>query len=318
MTQRSYFWARHGSTADDTAENAGRSVSPPRSAASHAQHRLPPNSGASPSAGAGAGPSSFSSSHSSSPSPSPSINPYASAVRSMLLDATKQTPDSSTHTQQQQQHPTPPASTLPANLRRTSRAHSESAPVPPSSRLLEGASAAATAAAHGAQQKTWHSGGSAAQPSRRPTSSNVTHGAVPTTAAAALVSHGSSRDTRCEQIVQNFYSKTAQVVAHLRGDGADAESGGSAMYASSASSSVADVGSTGRRINKWFNISLEDIADAKEEAKLWRHAATAIAQASRYQQQTPPPMVIDVCLDVSAVLPDDELQVTDIFGRPWS
>ncbi|KAJ2547392.1 autophagy protein 13, partial [Coemansia sp. RSA 1933] len=89
------------------------------------------------------------------------------------------------------------------------------------------------------------------------------------------------------------------------------------MYASSASSSVADVGATGRRINKWFNMSLEDIADAKEEAKLWRHTVAAIALGQR-QPLTPPPMVIEVCLDVSAVQPDDELQVADIYGRPWS
>ncbi|KAJ1769616.1 autophagy protein 13 [Coemansia sp. RSA 1813] len=341
MAQRSFFWPRHGNTAssvadNDTFEHAGRSVSPPQNAPSHAQHRLPANSGAGP------GPSSFSSSYSSSPSPS--INPYASAARPVLLDATKQTSDSSALTQQQQQqkhqhqHSPNARSTLPANLRRTNnRVHSESAPVPPPSRLLEGAAAAT----HGVQQQTWHSGSSTTQPSgsRRPLSqasqeplaSNVTAAHGPKSAAAATpASHGSSRDTRCEQIVQNFYSKTAQVIAHLRGDGSgarndgmDAETGSSAMYASSASSSVADVGTTGRRINKWFNISLEDIADVKEEAKLWRHAATTIAQSARYQQhqqkhQAPPPMVIEVCLDVSAVLPDDELQVTDIFGRPWS
>ncbi|KAJ2537009.1 hypothetical protein EV175_006759, partial [Coemansia sp. RSA 1933] len=206
MAQRPFFWPRHGNTAasNDAAENAGRSVSPPRNTAAHSQHRLPPNSGASPSAGAGPGPSSFSSSHSSSPSPSPSINPYASAARSALLDVAKQGPSSAAHTQRAS-----PTSTLPGNLRRTtSRAHSESAPVPVSSRLYEGASAAAatTTAAH-QQMQAWHSGSGSRRPvsgaHAEPLASSVTsaHGQI-STAAAAPTLHGSGRDTRCEQIVQ--------------------------------------------------------------------------------------------------------------------
>ncbi|KAJ2757688.1 autophagy protein 13, partial [Coemansia sp. BCRC 34490] len=93
------------------------------------------------------------------------------------------------------------------------------------------------------------------------------------------------------------------------------------MYASSASSSVADVGATGRRINKWFSMSLEDVGDAREEAKFWRNAVAATSGTHQHQQQQsqqPPPMIIEVCLDVSGVLPDDELQVADVAGRPWS
>ncbi|KAI9500291.1 autophagy-related protein 13-domain-containing protein [Coemansia spiralis] len=331
----------------------------PLNAATYLQSRLPPNSG-SPSAGIAA-PSSFSSSYSSSPSPSPSINPYAGAIRSMLHathssastlaeQSSKAQADSTAKTR------ATAGSTLPANLHRTnsSRTYSDSAPpLPP--RYLEGG-----AYSGNSQHQLQHNPGDIkrqslqrASPKTRQEHVAIAPASTPTAAASAstapataapITSHG-SRDTRCEQIVQNFYSKAAQIVAHLRGhgigssryshdvntdfeaisttlpqsrlmtSGATGQSTSSAMYASSASSSVIDVGSTGRRVNKWFNINLEDIVDAKEEAKFWRHAVTTGAHAF---PQGPPPMFIEVCLDVSAVSPSDELQVTDIFGRPWS
>ncbi|KAJ1857541.1 autophagy protein 13 [Coemansia sp. RSA 1822] len=128
-----------------------------------------------------------------------------------------------------------------------------------------------------------------------------------------------NKDARSEQIVQNFYSKAAQVIAHLRAhrhiDRMDSESAmlvrantSSLMYASSTSSSAVDIGSGGRRINKWFNLHLEDIDSIRDEARLWRHAVSS--------EQRPPPMFIDVYLDVSGVC--EELQVTDVFGRPWT
>ncbi|KAJ2021590.1 autophagy protein 13, partial [Coemansia sp. S85] len=156
----------------------------------------------------------------------------------------------------------------------------------------------------------------------------------------------SNRDARCEQIIQNFYSKVAQVIAHLRAyspahtnssyrydstytDGTSAmlppsrlmaASGGgqsgspAAADASSASSSLIDVGASGRRINKWFNLDLEDIAEVKEEVKLWRHAVVGMLPSLAPL----PPMIIEVCLDISGLSLDDELQVADIYGRPWN
>ncbi|KAJ2794921.1 autophagy protein 13, partial [Coemansia furcata] len=87
-----------------------------------------------------------------------------------------------------------------------------------------------------------------------------------------------------------------------------------AVDASSASSSLIDVGTSGRRVNKWFNLDLEDIAEVKEEAKLWRHAVIGVHPF----QAPPPPMIIEVCLDISGLSLDDELQVADIYGRTWN
>ncbi|KAJ2004169.1 D-tyrosyl-tRNA(Tyr) deacylase [Coemansia thaxteri] len=93
-----------------------------------------------------------------------------------------------------------------------------------------------------------------------------------------------------------------------------AQSGSPTVGPSSASSSVVDVASNGRRINKWFNLDLEDIPEVKEEVKPWRYAAVA----AHSSQPAPPPMIIEVCLDVSNLSEGDELQLSDIFGRQWN
>ncbi|KAJ2520184.1 autophagy protein 13, partial [Coemansia sp. RSA 2049] len=337
MAQRSFFWPRHGGNAapnrennDNNSNSTGYSGPTEHSGGSQTlaaleahqhqhQHRQPGNSTG------GAGASSFASSHSSShsPSPSPSIDPYASAVRSMLADAARQTADSSVP---RLSAGAGAGATLPANLRRASRTHSESAPLPPSPLLLEGRAWGGGPVPQ--QQKAWsrmsqdQPQASVAAVAHAQTSAAAASAPAPVLASSSVAPHG-SRDTRCEQIVQNFYAKTAQVIAHLRGggNGGDAEAGSSTMYASSASSSVADVGATGRRINKWFSMSLEDVGDAREEAKFWRNAVAATSGTHQHQQQQsqqPPPMIIEVCLDVSGVQPDDELQVADVAGRPWS
>ncbi|KAJ2871035.1 autophagy protein 13, partial [Coemansia aciculifera] len=293
------------------------------------QPRLPPNS-TSPlvhaSANTGPAPSSFSSSYSSSPSPSPSINPYAGSLRSMLQGARPN----------QAQTPTPITtkatgltSTMPANIRRS---RGSDVAEPP---------AAATPTSGSAQVLPHTTDYRRLQPQPQPQSQQR----LPQPLKPVQPST-SNRDARCEQIIQNFYSKVAQVVAHLRAyspahtnssyrydstytDGTSAmlppsrlmaaSTGGqsgspAAVDASSASSSLIDVGASGRRVNKWFNLDLEDIAEVKEEAKLWRHAAIGVHPS----QEPPPPMIVEVCLDVSSLSLDDELQVADIYGRPWN
>ncbi|KAJ2505028.1 autophagy protein 13, partial [Coemansia sp. RSA 2052] len=386
MTQRPSFWSRHASPRSDNprqsnsttrdsghAQHQGQGLvardhlhdnddhdhssaassyycdersHAPSATPAYLQPRLPSNSAASPvantSANTAPAPSSFSSSYSSSPSPSPSINPYAGSLRSMLQGARP------SQTQPQALPSTPkalgPSSTMPANIRRSGGpepASSSTSPLP-SRHSTEGA---AQAALHTTDYRRLQP---QPQPQLQPQPQPQPQPQQRSPQAARLGS--SNRDARCEQIVQNFYSKVAQVIAHLRvytsahthnsyrydstyTEGASAilppsrlmatstggQSGSSpvAVDASSASSSLIDVGASGRRVNKWFNLDLEDIAEVKEEAKLWRHAAIA-AHPSQAAGPHPPPMIIEVYLDVSSLSLDDELQVADIYGRPWN
>ncbi|KAJ2726044.1 autophagy protein 13 [Coemansia sp. Benny D115] len=332
------------------------------------QTRLPPNSASS--ANPAHHPASFSSEQSSSPSPSPSINPYSAvpaggSLRNMLHGTGGSTrPRSQSQSQSQSVARTPqfgsPIGTMPANIRRSDtvaqQLQQRSPPLPaqqtryrqsvvpteyvdddshPSTSRLQHQQTRPSTRRTRSSSEAPASGAppTAAHQPQQPQQPGTAAAATTTTAAAAL--HSGTRDARCEQIMQNFYSKAVQVVAHLRGGRTAAAIGhpmarfGSRRQTdlhaaapaepSSASSSIADVigasssglaGSGGRKVNRWFNLDLEDIGEAKEEAKPWRHAVVASAQ--------PPPMFIEVCLDVSRLSPADELQLADIYGRPWS
>ncbi|KAJ1958617.1 autophagy protein 13, partial [Dipsacomyces acuminosporus] len=83
-----------------------------------------------------------------------------------------------------------------------------------------------------------------------------------------------------------------------------------------ASSSTADLSATGRRLNKWFNLELEDVDGVKAEVRFWRNAV--VRSFASLPQQPMPPMYIEVCLDISRLPSNGELQVADVFGRPWT
>lgn len=282
-----------------TSNNSGSKQPKDRQASTSTIARLPPNSGSPRTAARGGhshqqqkqqqvvASSSFSSSHSSvaSLSPSPSLDPYTGSLRAMFRNNQQESVDNDNETGGSDDH----------------RRHS-----PKQQSLLQS-----------------------------PTeSSNALH------ATTTMRNTNTNRDIRCEQIIQNFYSKTAQVIAHLRGYTAahssayrfdstytDSSSttpsfrlaavgnsaGSLANTTTSASSSMADLGSSGRRVNKWFNLKLDDIPGVKEEVRPWRQAAIN-AHTLRLGV---PPMIIDICLDISGMSSSDELQVIDIFGRPW-
>ncbi|KAJ3164592.1 autophagy protein 13 [Geranomyces variabilis] len=81
---------------------------------------------------------------------------------------------------------------------------------------------------------------------------------------------GTAGPERAEQIVQNVYTKVAQVIAQARATGLPP-------------------GAHSRKANKWFNLETYDIDSLREQLKYWR--AHAVSQ--------PQPLFIDVYLDIS-------------------
>ncbi|KND02920.1 uncharacterized protein SPPG_02001 [Spizellomyces punctatus DAOM BR117] len=91
---------------------------------------------------------------------------------------------------------------------------------------------------------------------------------------------------RAEQIIQNVYSKVAQVIVQAR-----------------ATEHARRSLSSGRKLNKWFNLETLDIESLKEELKYWRaHAITS---------PQPPPLIIDIFLDLSALTASQVLMLRD-------
>ncbi|KAJ1923653.1 autophagy protein 13 [Tieghemiomyces parasiticus] len=106
--------------------------------------------------------------------------------------------------------------------------------------------------------------------------------------------HMPARDNRGEQITQNVFAKFAQIVVRSRYDTDD---------------TVHDLAPPSSRTNKWFNLETEDTEAVRTEAKFWRTACLLSAP--------PPPMFIEVYLDLSCLTDRQTLVVTDDRLRRW-
>ncbi|KAJ1974768.1 autophagy protein 13 [Dimargaris xerosporica] len=120
----------------------------------------------------------------------------------------------------------------------------------------------------------------------------------------SISSHAApARDSRGEQITQNFFAKFAQIVTQTRQSGIvlDPASVGSPALRPQAASV---------RMNKWFNLELEDREPVRSEVRFWRTAALL--------STPPPPLIVEVYLDVSDLRDNQMLVVTDDRLRRWT
>ncbi|ORY06292.1 hypothetical protein K493DRAFT_310625 [Basidiobolus meristosporus CBS 931.73] len=106
----------------------------------------------------------------------------------------------------------------------------------------------------------------------------VTDSPPPSSAYAPSVASTSAslsgRNQRCEQIAQNFYTKVTQILLQSR-----------ILHSSPTTSSST------KKVNKWFNLELEDYKTYKTELKYWRtNCLSAVS---------PSPMIIEIYLDAS-------------------
>ncbi|KAI9488025.1 autophagy-related protein 13-domain-containing protein [Zychaea mexicana] len=112
---------------------------------------------------------------------------------------------------------------------------------------------------------------------------------------------------KLEHIVQNFYTKTAQVVVQARLD--PEQQGSTNRRSSSSSSTLASNSSKTNKPNKWFNIATQDIDFLREELKFWR------ALSIQSEAGEPPPLILDVVLDVSQLTQSQILVLADDPSR---
>ncbi|RCI05474.1 autophagy- protein 13, partial [Rhizopus stolonifer] len=120
-------------------------------------------------------------------------------------------------------------------------------------------------------------------------SSNNPSSAIPTGPSTST----NIRNSKLDQIIQNFYTKTVQIV--IQGRCHDTRYGKRASLKGSSSS---------RKINKWFNIATDDVEVLKEELKYWRTIAIQ-------SDKEPPPMILDIYLDTSKLSFNQSLIVAD-------
>ncbi|CAO3642403.1 unnamed protein product [Mucor fragilis] len=120
----------------------------------------------------------------------------------------------------------------------------------------------------------------------------------PAAPSGPSTSSASTRNSKLDQIIQNFYTKTAQIIIQARcTPGHDARYGKSINLKGS---------TTAKKMNKWFNIATEDAELLREDLKYWR---TMAVQST--EDREPPPMILDIYLDTSKLSHNQSLVVAD-------
>ncbi|KAL0140256.1 autophagy-related protein 13-domain-containing protein [Mucor lusitanicus] len=121
----------------------------------------------------------------------------------------------------------------------------------------------------------------------------------PAAPSGPSTSSTSTRNSKLDQIIQNFYTKTAQIVIQARCTPShDARYGKPTHLRGS---------STTKKMNKWFNIATEDVELLREDLKYWRTMAVQSAEDNK----EPPPMILDIYLDTSKLSHNQSLVVAD-------
>ncbi|KAJ5616839.1 hypothetical protein N7537_001953 [Penicillium hordei] len=99
--------------------------------------------------------------------------------------------------------------------------------------------------------------------------------------------------TRLNQIISNYHTKAALIILHSR----------------IALPPSYNKGSESPRVNRWFNVELDDTDVLREPLRPWR---TCDATDNR-----PPPLVIETYLDTKALTNNQSLVILDENGKRW-
>ncbi|CAB4432415.1 unnamed protein product [Rhizophagus irregularis] len=114
------------------------------------------------------------------------------------------------------------------------------------------------------------------------------------------------RQSKADQIVQNFYTKVAQIITQARLIQYDSLSSGNIPLNTNLTLNPRQAS---KRPNKWFNLEIWDSDDVyKEDLKDWRHTATSTGLP-------PDPMTIEFFLDTSELPKNKILVITDEIRR---
>jgi len=98
---------------------------------------------------------------------------------------------------------------------------------------------------------------------------------------------------RLNQVVQNFHTKAALIILHSRADLSPA-------YSSKTNE---------KRVNKWFNIELDETDDYLEDIKRWKRIDV--------QTEKPPPLIIEVYLTTETLPQGQRLVILDDDQKRW-
>lgn len=98
---------------------------------------------------------------------------------------------------------------------------------------------------------------------------------------------------RLNQVIQNFHTKAALIILHSRVDLSPAYS----------------KGKDEKRVNRWFNIELDETDDYKDDIRKWK--------TCDLKENRPPPLIIEILLNTDALNQSQRLVILDEDGRRY-
>jgi autophagy-related protein 13 len=98
---------------------------------------------------------------------------------------------------------------------------------------------------------------------------------------------------RLNQVVQNFFSKSVLIILHSRVDLPPA-------YAKNSDT---------RRVNRWFNIELQETEDYRDEIRRWKTCDV--------RDDRPPTLSLEIFLTTDALPQGQRLVIVDEDGKRW-
>ncbi|EER23799.1 hypothetical protein CPC735_051690 [Coccidioides posadasii C735 delta SOWgp] len=100
-----------------------------------------------------------------------------------------------------------------------------------------------------------------------------------------------SPSQKLDQIIQNYHTKAALVILHSRVDLSPATYHGVI------------------RTNKWFNVEVNETEDLKDSLGVWKY--------SNCTDSRPPPLIIEIYLDLTQLTNNQSLVIIDVSGKRW-
>ncbi|OJJ45499.1 hypothetical protein ASPZODRAFT_69585 [Penicilliopsis zonata CBS 506.65] len=118
-------------------------------------------------------------------------------------------------------------------------------------------------------------------------------GAEPQDQSQKTTAPGKDAIVKLNQIVSNYHTKAALIILHSRVELPPA-------FAK---------GSTTPKVNRWFNVELDDTDVLREPLKVWRSCDTI--------ENRPPPLIVETYLDAKGLTNNQTLVILDENGKRW-
>ncbi|EGW34381.1 uncharacterized protein SPAPADRAFT_49425 [Spathaspora passalidarum NRRL Y-27907] len=128
-----------------------------------------------------------------------------------------------------------------------------------------------------------------------------------------LASHTKKQNAKLAQVIQNFFTKSAQIILQARSYSEPSHPSTNLFY-----QNQQDDDTSNQKLNKWFNILMYSAPDfLREELRLWTSDLSQ-SQSLSSSPSSLPPMIIETFLDLRQLPSNQTVVILDENNNPWT